>query len=76
MKIFYDADGNVIGSIEGATPEIEAALGMPEAAVEVQLEDDLAKRVADPLDPLKPADISVDNGEVVITEPLPDDMLK
>ena len=43
---------------------------MPEAAVEVQLEDDLAKRVADPLDPLKPADISVDNGEVVITEPL------
>lgn len=67
MKIFYDDNGNIIGSIEGATADIEATLGMP-GTNEVTAPVEIAQRLADPSDELTTQGISIQDGEVVIDE--------
>ncbi len=70
MRIFYDEYGNVTGTMMGATPEIEAAMGQPTGTHgELQLEGELVNRFNDPLDNAHPHDAKVLEGLLV----LPDD---
>jgi hypothetical protein len=65
MKLFTDSHGNVIGSFEGATEDIEANVGLPTNATGfVIAPKDLADRINDPLDPLHPHDLVVSDGQV------------
>lgn len=67
MKLFYDAKGNVVGSFEGASQEIEDSVGIPSnAASVIEAPAEIAERVIDPKDPLVPSDLQVVNDEVVI----------
>lgn len=60
MRLFYDKNGNITGTIEGATSEIEAAFGWPGDAVgEITPDAELVARLTDPLDSLHPLDLKL-----------------
>lgn len=64
MKIFYDADGKVVGEVSSDNPDIEAGMSMP-GFTEMVVSDDIAKRIADPTDSMSNRTIKVVDGEVV-----------
>lgn len=66
MKIFYDQDGKVIGSVDG--PEAEAVAdigGLPSVDVPQGIKLD----VLNPTHPLTVSDLTVVDGEIVVSEP-------
>lgn len=64
MKLFYDIEGNVVGSFEGATPEIEGRVGLPSNAIgHVVAAPDLVDRLNDPMDPLQAHHLTIIAGE-------------
>ena len=68
MKLFYNEDGVVVGSIEGATPEIEAGIKIP-GTQEIQVPQELAERLESPTDSLHPHILRVENDEIIVPEP-------
>lgn len=64
MKLFYDNEGNVIGSYEAATDELEAVASMPNAN-EIQVPQDLVARITDNQDSLHPHDLVVVNDQII-----------
>lgn len=63
MKVFYDQDGNIVGQVEGATPEIEAGITMPNTNT-IEIDKDLKKRLRSKED-LTLLDIKVKDNQVV-----------
>lgn len=62
MKLFYNEAGQVVGSLEGATPEIEAMFGLPSNAIGYMEPDrELYLRLVDPKDKLHPHDLKIIN---------------
>jgi len=59
MKIFYDDNNNVIGHVDGA-PGYEEGIEI-EGANSMVLPVDIAKKIADPTDPLEPTDIAIED---------------
>lgn len=64
MRLFYDRDGNIVGSFTGATPEIEAGLTMPGTEA-LAAPEDMAQRFNDPMDEAHPLSYQVIDGEIV-----------
>lgn len=68
MKLFYNSDGKVIGSFEGASAEIEQKVSMPDTS-EVVVEQELIDRLNDGSDSLLPHLLRVENDEIIVPEP-------
>lgn len=72
MKLFYDETGKVVGSFEGATPEIETKVYMP-GANEIAAPDELVQRFNDLDDEAHPLTYQVsETGEVLPQTPVED----
>jgi len=67
VKIFYNEAGEVIGSVMGASLEIEEAIKMP-AAQEIKVPEDIATRIASTTDPLQALDLTVQNDEIIVPD--------
>lgn len=64
MKVFYNDKGEIKAIIEGATPEIEANMSMPNYS-DVVVSEELAKRVNDPKDVAGILTLKVQDSDVV-----------
>lgn len=67
MKLFYNESGEVIGQMEGATPEIEASLGMP-GCQEVQAPQVVSQLISDPHISFTHTDLEVKDGEIILKD--------
>ena len=67
MKLFYDENGKVIGSVTGASPEIEAAIKVPDTK-EIYVPPELAEKLDSPDDALSPRDLCVENDEIIVPD--------
>jgi hypothetical protein len=64
MKIFYDTENNIIGSIVGATENIEAQMEMP-GLQGVTVSQDIQDRLNDPQNSLSISNLTIVDGELV-----------
>ena len=68
MKVFYEQDGNVVGTLEGANQDIEKNATMP-GYEETRAPVDIAQRILNPNDPLLHTDLAVEDGRVIVANP-------
>lgn len=61
MKIFYNENGVVVGTVEGALPDIEDKIDMPNT-ISMQAPEDIAIRLSDPKDPLNHTTLKIVDG--------------